>query len=347
MSHSNTGRNHLFTMFSPCCYVCILRFYLVATNSILAACVARATSAPRQNYRNGRPVGISTKPTNEPPPPPTFGIRFFSWHHLSNTTKVEVTMAPSKPRHQPVFADVLKKYFKHVVRELYPDPEVGDLLENRIRNYVLNLQRDNTTEEAIYLCLADMNPMLGDPLAYYEEFVLEDEEKKDAVARAAQKKVARDASKAQARANAEFSNKRKCIEVEQEARDKQSKTSELTTAAAKPATLMNTGIGPGRYVEVKSDLTPGKCSHGGTGFVVSADGEGSMCTFTIRYDISSPDGGKVESEVPYSRLTEPRRTLRKRMCHHSLHQSQRLLEFMQSLLTADHASGEKAGERMT
>jgi hypothetical protein len=101
-------------------------------------------------------------------------------------------MAPSKPCHQPVFADVLNRYFKYVVRELYPDPKEGDELEKRIRNYVLNLQRDeNKTEEEIYLLLADMHPLLGDPLAFYEEFVLEEEEeeeeeeKKDAVARAA------------------------------------------------------------------------------------------------------------------------------------------------------------------
>jgi hypothetical protein len=213
-------------------------------------------------------------------------------------------MAPSKPRHQPVFADVLKKYFKHVVRELFPDPEVGDLLEKTIRNYVLNLQREQMTEEKIYLLLTDMNQMLGDPLAFYEEFVLEDEEKKDAVARAAQKKTARDASRAKARADAEFSNKRKCIEFEQEERDKQSKTSELTTTVTKPATLMNTEIGPGWYVAVKSDLTPGKCSHGGNGFVTRVDGEGFKRTFTIEYDRSSPDGGKVESAIPYGRLTE-------------------------------------------
>jgi hypothetical protein len=34
------------------------------------------------------------------------------------------------------------------------------------------------TEEEISLLLAVMNPMLDDPLAYYEEFVVEDEEKK-------------------------------------------------------------------------------------------------------------------------------------------------------------------------
>jgi hypothetical protein len=61
-------------------------------------------------------------------------------------------MAPSKPRYQPVLADVLKKRFKHVVRELYPDPEAGVLLQKTIRNYVLlNLQRETMTEEEISL----------------------------------------------------------------------------------------------------------------------------------------------------------------------------------------------------
>jgi hypothetical protein len=50
-------------------------------------------------------------------------------------------MAPSKPRYEPVLADASKRHFKHVVRELCPDPEAGVLLEKTIRNYVLNLQR--------------------------------------------------------------------------------------------------------------------------------------------------------------------------------------------------------------
>jgi hypothetical protein len=60
------------------------------------------------------------------------------------------------------------------------------------------------------------------------------------------------------------------------------------------------------YVDV--ELISGKCSHGDTGFVMRVDGEGFKRTFTIEYNKSSTDGGKVESAIPYSRLTEMTRT---------------------------------------
>jgi hypothetical protein len=54
-----------------------------------------------------------------------------------------------------------------------------------------------------------------------------------------------------------------------------------------------------------ADLSPGKCLHGGTGFVMRVDGEGFKRTFTIEYDKLSADGGaEVESVISYSRFTE-------------------------------------------
>jgi hypothetical protein len=62
-----------------------------------------------------------------------------------------------------------------------------------ICSFVVNLQRENMSESDIYKLVADMNPNLGDPLAFYEEFVIQfDESCKNAAKE--QKKVAKDAA---------------------------------------------------------------------------------------------------------------------------------------------------------
>jgi HPt (histidine-containing phosphotransfer) domain-containing protein len=77
-----------------------------------------------------------------------------------------------------------------------------------------------------------MNPDLGDPLAFYEEFVIQFNESYKNAAKA-QKKVAKEAATSSARALTELTNKRKCHELEQATRNKQSKTSKLTTPSLK------------------------------------------------------------------------------------------------------------------
>jgi hypothetical protein len=85
-------------------------------------------------------------------------------------------------------------------------------------------------------------------------------------ATAAQKKAARDASRAQARADTELNLN----------------TSELTAAATKPVTLINEHRDWTWVVRCcGADLLPG----------MRIDGE---------YEKSSADGGKVESAIPYS-----------------------------------------------
>jgi hypothetical protein len=64
----------------------------------------------------------------------------------------------------------------------------------------------------------------------------------------AQKKVVKEAATLSARALTELTNKRKCHELEQATRNKQSKTSELTTPSLKlQANQVLLDITPGSY----------------------------------------------------------------------------------------------------
>jgi hypothetical protein len=40
----------------------------------------------------------------------------------------------------------------------------------------VNLQRENTSESEIFELLDEMNPLLGNPLTFYEEFVMKYDE---------------------------------------------------------------------------------------------------------------------------------------------------------------------------
>lgn len=212
-------------------------------------------------------------------------------------------MAPSTMHPEPLFSDVVRTWIKHVVRPMFRVPGELEPIEKSIRNYIINLQRENHDDDEIYLKLAELHPLLGDPLAFYEEFVLSDDES-IAAAEMAQKKAAKKADKAAERAAAEFSNKRKCIELEREVRDKETKSSALTTAEDKTVSHEESQIRVGCYVDVDPDLSVGKCSHGGSGFVSAVLGEGADRTFTVKYDRSSVEGGKTESLIPYNRIHE-------------------------------------------
>ena len=73
-------------------------------------------------------------------------------------------MAPGTPP----FANVLNAYMRHAVHNFHPEPAVHEELEKTIRSFVVNLQWENTSESDIYKLVAEMNPNLGDPLAFYE-----------------------------------------------------------------------------------------------------------------------------------------------------------------------------------
>jgi Transposase len=203
----------------------------------------------------------------------------------------------------PPFADVLNSYMRHVVRECVPEPAVHEELEKTIRSYVVNLQRENTSESEIYDLLAEMNPILGCPLAFYEEFVMKYDEGYKKAAKA-QKKAEKEAETLAARALVELTNKRKCHELEQATRNKQTKASKLTTPSMKVAgNQAPLDITPGSYVYVAPDLSPGMCSYGGNGFVTEVDGDGILRMFTVKYNECGSSGGMTESDICYSRLT--------------------------------------------
>jgi hypothetical protein len=211
-------------------------------------------------------------------------------------------MAPSKPP----FSDVLNSYMVHVVRVFHPDPAVHELMETAIRNYVVNLQRENTSEGMIYDLLEEMNPLLGNPLTFYEEFVMKYDDSYKKAAKA-QKKAEKEADVLAARALLELTNKRKCHKLEQLTRNKQSKASELTTPSMNvkenQCVLRPGDITIGSFVSVASDLSPGMCSYGGNGFVTDVDGDGVFRMCTVKYDACGSSGGKTEANVCYSRLT--------------------------------------------
>ena len=210
-------------------------------------------------------------------------------------------MAKQKLVPAPALADVLSTYFRYVVQAWYPEDSA---IEKAARSYVLNLQREDATDEQIFDALEEMNPMMGNPLAFYEAFI-EGEEESHKTATAAAVKAAKAAEEAAQAAATEFANKRKCTELEQEERAKQSAASNLTTANVTPHSLnMKADITVGDYVFVEADLSPGMHSHGGHGFVMAALGASVDRLFTVKYDAASVHGGQIERDIPYSRVTE-------------------------------------------
>ena len=57
----------------------------------------------------------------------------------------------------------------------------------------------------------------------------------------------------------------------------------------------------GDHVRVDQDLTTGKHSHGGGGYVVGVRGKGSETTVDLRYH--AVDGGRIEKDIPPKRIT--------------------------------------------
>jgi hypothetical protein len=199
----------------------------------------------------------------------------------------------------PTLDEVLNAYCKFAVRPRYKDSRSKKRQELIVHNFVLNLRRDGADNDHIYDRLAEMNPLLGCPLTFYQEIVLPFDDVSKA-AEAAQKKVSKEASDAALRATSEFSNKRKCIELEHTMRKKQTKSSELTTARPVLAARGIKQIGVGSYVEVEEDLTVHVCSYGGFGFVKATVGDGAQRTFAVKYTGEA----RRESGIKYWRVTE-------------------------------------------
>jgi hypothetical protein len=66
-------------------------------------------------------------------------------------------------------ADVLNTYCKLAIGPTFANSEPE---ERRVLNFVLNLQREGADNDWIYDCLTELNPLLGCPLAFYQEIFL-------------------------------------------------------------------------------------------------------------------------------------------------------------------------------
>ena len=113
-----------------------------------------------------------------------------------------------------------------------------------------------------------------------------------------------DAWEAVKQAETKFSSKRKCVELEEETCHKHTKAIALTTPTFTHHTTMHeNNMNWGDYVQVSEDCSPGKSSHGGTGFIVDMQGDGKDRTFTVKYDQSALDGGKTKWNIGHSHIS--------------------------------------------
>ena len=99
----------------------------------------------------------------------------------------------------------------------------------------------------------------------------------------------------------EFSNLRKCIDIERVTHSKHNSIYDITTPPKRNKLTINNII-PGCYVCVEEYLRPGMQSHGGTGYVTECIFDNALRTFTVTYDKYSSSGEFVESNITYRRL---------------------------------------------
>ncbi|KAI2509245.1 hypothetical protein MHU86_5133 [Fragilaria crotonensis] len=170
------------------------------------------------------------------------------------------------------------------------------------KNLVNNLKRENTPADMIFKELMTLFPDAGCPLARYTTV-----NHGYMAARCSEHAVRREANQVASRADAEFDNKRQCLEAEWKARCEQTLATNLTT----PPATKNAGqkdsqssIKPGQYVLVLQDLLPGKFSHGGEAWVQAVHGTGGSIVCDVEYTKNAA-GNKTRSEkaVPLFRLT--------------------------------------------
>lgn len=175
--------------------------------------------------------------------------------------------------------------------------------EETLRNFVNNLKHyEGAIDDEIYDRVAELCPVLGCPLTFYKEcFVPNDTSCQKA--HVAAKKLKTKATKLTKEAQEEFENKRRCVEFEIAQRKEQLTTvSSVTTAPkSRSKSFAKVVVSVGDYVKVKEDLSPGKCSHGGTGFVIAVDGDGGKLKAAVKYDEGM--SGTVENDVPLKRIT--------------------------------------------
>lgn len=113
------------------------------------------------------------------------------------------------------------------------------------------------------------------------------------------------AEKLRQKAAVEYKNKVRCVELEREVQTSQVSDYPLTSPTGKYQSTTN---GPdvfsiGDYAQVTSDLSPGKCSYGGTGFIVDITKKNKHFWCSVRYDQNSTGEQRTEKDIPASRLT--------------------------------------------
>ena len=107
---------------------------------------------------------------------------------------------------------------------------------------------------------------------------------------------------ADAASKTEFHNKMRCMQFEQMIQKERIDCSQLTTAPPKRSGIQTqTSIQKGEYVPVKEDLSQGKKSFGGYGWIHDAKKEGRSEFFEVRYVPGS--ACTQEGNIPVSRLT--------------------------------------------
>jgi hypothetical protein len=84
-----------------------------------------------------------------------------------------------------------------------------------VRNFVKNQQHKNVSEQDIYDGLSEMLPQFGNPLTFFTEIVMSYDDTIQ-TATVAQKTVEEEAKEVNSRAQNEFTNKCKCIELERQ-----------------------------------------------------------------------------------------------------------------------------------
>ena len=198
--------------------------------------------------------------------------------------------------------DVVTTWLHHLVSHAVDNPQQT---ETTINNYISNQRREEVDDDDIYSGIEEMLPLFGNPIDWFRDVYLTTSDTAKTAMKTA-KKQRKAAVAAAADADKEFHNKKRCLEAETEKRQYQANISSLTTPTAKGAgsvlpTTYFGSIGVGVFVKVKQDLSPGKCSHGGSGFVTNVTGNGPSSIFTVKYN--DPSGGTTESNIGYARLT--------------------------------------------
>ena len=177
-----------------------------------------------------------------------------------------MTMMTQQSSIIPPLDDVLLLYFQRLESmECSNDIHVA-----AGKNLVNNLKRENTPVEVIFRELTALFPDAGCPLAQYTTI-----DGGYMAARRSEHAVRREATEVASRADAEFVNKRQCIEAERKAQRQQTLATNLTSPPATKSTIHSqSAIKPGQYVLVLQDLSPGKCSCGGEAWVQAVRGTG-------------------------------------------------------------------------